>query len=129
MFKQVNDTHGHAHGDEALIAIATTLLKLIRQGDVLARWGGEEFVVFLPETNIQEAIALAERLRAAIASTRAHPATGATTVTASFGVESKEGHHATLDTLISSANSYLYQSKQQGRNRVGYYLIGQNTSL
>lgn len=129
MFKQINDTHGHAHGDEALIAIATTLLKLIRQGDVLARWGGEEFVVFLPETNIQEAIALAERLRTAIASTRAHHATGETAITASFGVASKEGHHATLDTLISSADSYLYQSKQQGRNRVGYCLIGQNTSL
>lgn len=129
MFKQINDTYGHAHGDAALIAIATTLLKMIRQGDVLARWGGEEFVAFLPETNIHEAVALAERLRAAIASTPAHHATGTTSLTASFGVASKEAHHTTLDALISDADSYLYQSKQQGRNRVGYCLTGRNTSL
>lgn len=128
MFKQINDTHGHAHGDEVLIAIATTLLTLIRQGDVLARWGGEEFLVFLPETNIQEAIALAERLRAEIASTSPHP-TEAIAITASFGVAAKESHHATLDALISSADSYLYQSKQQGRNRVAYCPVEQNTSL
>ncbi len=129
MFKQINDTHGHAHGDAALIAIATTLLKLIRQGDVLARWGGEEFVAFLPETNIEEAIALAERLRAAIASTPTQHASATTNLTASFGVASKEAHHLTLDALISDADRYLYQSKQQGRNRVGYSPAGHDPAL
>ncbi len=124
MFKQINDTHGHAHGDKVLLAIAAMLMKLIRQGDVLARWGGEEFVVFLPETNIQEAVALAERLRAAIAGARIRHATGETAITASFGVAAKEVHHATLDALISLADDYLYQSKQQGRNRVSYYPVG-----
>ena len=124
MFKQINDTHGHAHGDKVLLAIAAMLMKLIRQGDVLARWGGEEFVVFLPETNIQEAVALAERLRAAIAGARIRHATGETAITASFGVAAKESHHATLDALISLADDYLYQSKQQGRNRVSYCPVG-----
>jgi len=129
MFKKINDTHGHAHGDDVLIAVAATLVKSIRQGDVLARWGGEEFIVFLPETNIQEAIELAERLRTVIASIRIRHATGKTALTVSFGVAQKDGHHTTLDTLISSADKYLYQSKQQGRNRVSYSLVGQSPNM
>jgi diguanylate cyclase (GGDEF)-like protein len=118
LFKQINDTHGHVHGDETLIAIAAVLTASIRQGDVLARWGGEEFIVFMPETNLREAVALAERLRTAIAQIRIPHAAGVTTVTASFGVAQKDAAHATLDALISAADDYLYRSKQQGRDRV-----------
>jgi diguanylate cyclase (GGDEF)-like protein len=118
LFKQINDVHGHAHGDKVLKAMANVLKQSIRQGDILARWGGEEFIVFLPETSLQEAAALAERLRTAIAGMRVPYATGETAVTASFGVAQKERGHSTLDALIASADECLYRSKQEGRNRV-----------
>lgn len=118
LFKEVNDTFGHPFGDQVLVAIAQKLKKSIRQGDVLARWGGEEFIVFMPETNPQEATLLAERLRTEIASIRLAHAKGEITVTASFGVAQRASQHVTLDALIASADQFLYQSKQQGRNRV-----------
>jgi diguanylate cyclase (GGDEF)-like protein len=121
-FKQINDAHGHAHGDEVLKATAQILRQSIRQGDVLARWGGEEFIVFLPETDRAEAVALAERLRAAIADMRV---AGDTAVTASFGIAQHESRHLTLDALIASADECLYQAKQQGRNRVAGCLAGE----
>jgi diguanylate cyclase (GGDEF)-like protein len=128
-FKQINDTLGHAHGDAVLKALAGVLRQSVRQGDVLARWGGEEFIVFLPETSLDEAIALAERLRTAIAGVRVPCETGATTVTASVGVAQREGCHATLDALIASADECLLQSKQQGRNRVTGCLRGRRAAV
>ncbi len=119
-FKQINDTYGHAHGDEVLKALANILKQSIRQGDVLARWGGEEFIMFLPETSLQEAAALAERLRTAIEDARIPREQGITSVTASFGVAQKEACHTTLDALIASADARQYQSKLQGRNRVTF---------
>jgi diguanylate cyclase (GGDEF)-like protein len=124
LFKQINDAHGHAHGDAVLKTLAEVLRQSVRQGDVLARWGGEEFIVFLPETSLHEAIALAERLRAAIAATRVPCETGVTALTASVGVAQREDHHPTLDALIASADECLYQAKQQGRNRVTGCLPG-----
>jgi diguanylate cyclase (GGDEF)-like protein len=117
-FKQINDVYGHAHGDEVLKVLAGALRHSIRQGDALARWGGEEFIVLLPETSQQEAVALAERLRAEIAAMRIPHEAGATAVTASFGIAQKEERHITLDALIAAADECLYLSKQQGRNRV-----------
>ena len=124
LFKQINDNHGHVHGDETLIAVATVLTGSIRQGDVLARWGGEEFIVFMPETNLREAVALAQRLRTAIAQIRVPHAQGETAITASFGVAQKDADHTTLDALISAADDYLYRSKQQGRDQVSSALAG-----
>lgn len=124
-FKQINDAHGHAHGDEVLKATTNILRQSIRQGDVLARWGGEEFIVFLPETDRPEAMALAERLRAAIADMRVVGEAGETAVTASFGITQQEPHHVTLDALIAAADECLYQAKQQGRNRVAACLAGE----
>ncbi|MDP2828088.1 MAG: diguanylate cyclase [Sulfuricellaceae bacterium] len=118
LFKRINDTLGHAHGDQVLVALADTLKASIRQGDVLARWGGEEFIVFLPETSPDEANILAERLRTEIASIQVPHASGVTTFTASFGLAQRTDEHATLDSLIASADRLLYQSKQHGRNRV-----------
>jgi diguanylate cyclase (GGDEF)-like protein len=117
-FKRVNDAYGHAYGDEALKAMAGVVMKSIRDHDVAARWGGEEFILLLPETDIQEAAALAERLRSAIAGIRLSHAGAEIAVTASFGVVQRETHHNTLDVLISTADKYLYQSKEMGRNRV-----------
>ena len=125
-FKQINDAHGHAHGDAVLRAMAGILRHSVRQGDVLARWGGEEFIVFLPETDQAEATMLAERLRAAIAGMRIPHETGTSAVTASFGIAQQERHHGTLDALIAAADECLYQSKQQGRNRVTGVLLRQS---
>jgi diguanylate cyclase (GGDEF)-like protein len=129
LFKQVNDTLGHAHGDAVLKALSVILRQSLRQGDVLARWGGEEFIMFLPETNLQEATSLAERLRTKIAETCIPHEAGETCVTASFGVAQKEPHHATLDALIASADECLFQSKQQGRNRVTGCLSAQKPAF
>ena len=118
LFKPINDVHGHAHGDDVLKAMATILKQSVRQGDILARWGGEEFIVFLPETSMQEALALGERLREVIAGIRIPREAGETAVTASFGIAQLESRHITLDALIASADECLYQSKQKGRNRV-----------
>lgn len=124
-FKQINDAHGHAHGDAVLKATAAILQQCVRQGDVLARWGGEEFIVFLPETDQAEASILAERLRVAIADMRVPYETGASAVTASLGLAQRTSAHLTLDALIAAADECLYQSKQLGRNQVTCVPIGQ----
>ncbi|TCV90653.1 sensor domain-containing diguanylate cyclase [Sulfurirhabdus autotrophica] len=118
LFKEINDNYGHPHGDKVLVVISNLLKKLIRQADVLARWGGEEFIIYLPETSPQEATTLAERLRSEISNIRVPHSTGETAVTASFGVAPRNTQHATLDSLIATADDFLYHSKQQGRNRV-----------
>lgn len=124
-FKQINDAHGHAHGDDVLKAVARMLRDSIREEDILARWGGEEFIVFLPETGRDEGMALAERLRAATADLRVPGEAGDTRVTASIGIAQAESEHFTLDALIASADECLYQAKQQGRNRVAGCAAGQ----
>ncbi len=128
-FKQINDAYGHAHGDAVLTATAKVLRQCIRQGDVLARWGGEEFIVLLPETDVREADALAERLRAAIAAMGVPHEAGETAVTASFGVAQLEDRTGTLDALIARADACLYQSKQDGRNRVTCCALKHGTAL
>ncbi|WP_324779700.1 sensor domain-containing diguanylate cyclase [Thiobacillus sedimenti] len=117
-FKALNDAHGHAHGDAVLRATAELLRHSVRQGDVAARWGGEEFIVFLPETDAAEAMRLAERLRRAIAAMRVPHDGGASSVTASFGLAQRNPSHLTLDALIAAADECLYEAKQQGRDRV-----------
>jgi len=124
-FKQINDSLGHAHGDEVLKATADILRQSVRQGDVLARWGGEEFIMFLPETSLHEATVLSERLRLAIADMRIPHKTGQTAVTASFGIAQQVDPDGTLDALIASADECLYRSKQAGRNRVTGCLANQ----
>lgn len=117
-FKQINDSYGHAYGDEVLITVASILIRSAREGDALVRWGGEEFILFLPETNLEAAIALAERLRMAISDMRvAHP-NGKISFTASFGVAQRMAQTTSLEELTSVADHLLYQSKHEGRNRV-----------
>ena len=119
-FKRINDAHGHACGDEFLIATVNVLKKTVRYQDVIARWGGEEFILLLPETNLAEAAALAERLRNAIAGTRLNCEGAEIGVTASFGVAQRGTQHRDLDAVISTADDYLYQAKDLGRNRVSH---------
>lgn len=114
-FKRINDTHGHQVGDQVLIEMADLLRRLKRQTDLVGRWGGEEFLLILPETNIENAMTLAERLRGTVAA-HAFPG-GQACVTISAGLSSyRDGD--TQDTMIERADKALYRAKAEGRNRV-----------
>jgi diguanylate cyclase (GGDEF)-like protein len=117
-FKSINDTFGHAAGDEVLVHVARTLLGTARESDVCARWGGEEFILFLPETGLEDARLMAERVRAALAALTVETAAGPVRLTASAGVAEQEVHHRTLEDVIGLADLRLYQAKQAGRDRV-----------
>lgn len=112
-FKETNDTHGHAAGDQLLREVAALLEASARQGDTVARWGGEEFVVVLPETSLEGAAQLAERLRAAIGTISLG---GATRTSASCGVAALLAGD-TADSLLAAADSALYLAKENGRDR------------
>ena len=114
-FKQINDTHGHAVGDQALVAIAEVLRKAARQSDVVARAGGEEFAVLAPDTALDNAARLAERLRQQVGDCRSVVADGPLSLSASFGVAQLSD---TADRLLEAADSALYRAKEEGRNRV-----------
>ncbi|EKE70624.1 GGDEF domain-containing protein [Gallaecimonas xiamenensis] len=116
-FKQINDNYGHAGGDAVLMEVAQVVTARIRQGDIFGRFGGEEFVIFLPGTALAQARALAETLRRAL---RAEPVwfnNMAISVSASFGVAQGEDGDD-LAALSRRADKVLYQAKHQGRNRV-----------
>lgn len=117
-FKHINDRHGHAGGDQVLRAVTTTCAGLVRQQDVLGRLGGEEFALLMPETEIEPAALLAERLRAALAALRLILISGDdVTLSASFGVSTLDAEDS-VDTLLARADAALYASKNSGRNRV-----------
>jgi diguanylate cyclase (GGDEF)-like protein len=118
-FKAVNDAHGHEAGDQVLIRVAALVRDELRDGEILARHGGEEFVVMPAYCQLEQACALAERLRLAIASAPLTLADGQLLrVTASFGVASATGPAAALDDLLHAADLALYSAKRKGRNRV-----------
>jgi diguanylate cyclase (GGDEF)-like protein len=117
-FKGVNDSFGHAAGDQVLSTVAKHCRETVRQIDVLGRIGGEEFAILLPETNLDSACRVAERLRRIIAGTPVETESGSVDITASFGVMTLDDTHATLDTLLAGADKALYQAKRDGRNRV-----------
>jgi len=119
-FKAINDTHGHACGDEVLVATTRALASVVRKKDLLARWGGEEFILLLPETCQSEAARLGERLRATVEGLHLQHAGICIKVTASLGIAQRESHHQFLDSLISTADSFLYRAKEAGRNRVSW---------
>lgn len=117
-FKDLNDQHGHHAGDQVLQAVGGILQRHARAGDLVARWGGEEFVVLLPETQIVEASQLAERLRDKIASiTLAHGDTPLT-ISASFGVAEQKAGDQAIEDVFARADQALYQSKLAGKNCV-----------
>ncbi len=118
-FKQVNDTYGHAAGDEALIEVAQQLCDGVRETDLVARYGGEEFVILLPETQLRAAGTLAERLRRGVAGAKIHGEGEATfRVTASLGVATFPDTADSADTLLHTADQAMYHAKRDGRNRV-----------
>lgn len=113
-FKEVNDTHGHDVGDDVLKGITQTVQANIRTVDLLARWGGEEFVILSPQSSIDGASVMADKLRAAIAG-QVFGRAGA--VTASFGIAMYEPGDD-VASLLKKADAALYRAKQNGRNRV-----------
>ena len=116
-FKRINDTRGHAAGDEVLRGVAETLRVALRGQDVVARWGGEEFILLLPDTGAAGAVRAAENLRAAVAAMRVAPDGEAVEVTISFGC-AEHRNERNLESTIAAADAALYRAKGEGRNRV-----------
>jgi len=117
-FKAVNDRHGHPTGDEVLREFARTLKDCLREIDLAGRWGGEEFAVILPGTDLEGAMQLAERIREALAArVIVSPLGERLSVTASFGVAEWGGSGSWSD-LLAAADAALYEAKRKGKNRV-----------
>lgn len=116
-FKRVNDTYGHEAGDEVLKAVAEALRSTARVADIVARFGGEEFVLVLPDTSAEVAARIAERLRLAIEALSTDVDGQVIRVTASFGVAQRAAQESQLEVL-ERADAALFSSKKDGRNRV-----------
>lgn len=118
-FKQYNDTYGHLAGDQVLIKVAKSIRKPLRPNDLVARFGGEEFVVLLPETTIINAKIIAERLRKNVSKTNLGVLNGITLpkVTISLGIATRQPGYS-LDMMIASADVAMYHAKRNGKNCV-----------
>ncbi|MYL22398.1 diguanylate cyclase [Halomonas alkaliantarctica] len=113
-FKAVNDTFGHDAGDRVLVELTELVSATLRTPDILARWGGEEFVILLPDTSLTEACALAERIRRCV---EAEPFAGVGALTISLGVSTINDDDDAI-CLFKRLDNALYQAKTEGRNRV-----------
>ncbi len=112
-FKSINDTYGHQGGDRVLVEFVSRIKALLRRPDQLGRFGGEEFVLLLPETPLDVALIVAERIRAMADQSGTTPH-----CTVSIGVTTNRLDNDTLDTLLARADTALYRAKERGRNRV-----------
>jgi diguanylate cyclase (GGDEF)-like protein len=117
-FKKINDTCGHLAGDEALKAVSRVCEEMVRTTDCLARLGGEEFAVLMPQTALDQASAVAERLRAAVAGLRCDLQGSVVTLTVSIGVAIAEKSGEDLSSLMQRADLAMYEAKSKGRNCV-----------
>ncbi|RDJ24310.1 GGDEF domain-containing protein [Bosea caraganae] len=117
-FKRVNDVHGHQAGDEVLRVFGELLAANTRRGDIAARLGGEEFALILPETSLDEALMIAERVRTRISRHGFASPAGALTCTVSAGVAGCDVGRTGRDELLRAADAALYSAKRAGRNRV-----------
>ncbi len=117
-FKQVNDLHGHAAGDEMLMIFADVLRENTRKGDYVARLGGEEFAIFLPDTDIRTLETVADRLRADFAEKTVRKSGGVLHVTVSAGIAAGRSGVNGLEQTLATADHGLYAAKRAGRNRV-----------
>lgn len=117
LFKQINDTHGHLAGDQVLRSVADLARRQLRDADIMARWGGEEFLVLLKDCPLENALGVAEKLRTAIESHDFGFSASGQKVTISLGVAQFSAGD-TADTLFNRADSALYLAKRNGRNRI-----------
>ncbi|WP_342115445.1 GGDEF domain-containing protein [Pseudoduganella sp. OTU4001] len=113
-FKAINDQHGHAQGDKVLTHVASVIMRSVRRCDYVARFGGEEFVVLLPETTLPHAHQLAQRIQSLL---RDSLQPGVPACTVSIGLAGQQVADESLDSLISRADAALYRAKANGRNR------------
>lgn len=113
-FKTINDTYGHQMGDRVLIDFVNRITPLMRRSDLLGRFGGEEFVVLLPETTQEEALVVAERIRIRVGL----PDKELPPISVSIGMTSNRPDEADLDALLARADKALYKAKEVGRNRI-----------
>lgn len=122
-FKEFNDSWGHLSGDDALLAVATAISSQLRPRDLVARFGGEEFCVFVPDLGPHDASAVAERIRATVAATEIH---GTAAVTISIGLAAADPALDIDDfgVVLSAADRALFCAKEAGRNQVGIELVG-----
>ena len=118
LFKQINDTYGHSIGDQVLKELAAICSARIRDNDILCRYGGEEFTLILPGTDLSTGEIIADRLRRAIENTPVETDRGRLNVTASFGVTALGPEHRSLANLVDAADAAMYRAKNLGRNRV-----------
>ncbi|MBN2048590.1 MAG: diguanylate cyclase [Anaerolineaceae bacterium] len=117
-FKEINDRYGHKAGDQVLIEISRKLEKMIRGGDIACRYGGEEFVIVLPGTTLEEARARAEQIRHEMEELVFYDQGNEIQLTVSIGVSSTDDHPINRDLLLNEADKALYEAKEQGRNLV-----------
>jgi diguanylate cyclase (GGDEF)-like protein len=115
-FKDVNDTFGHDCGDELLLTVATALAQSVRASDFVARLGGDEFIVALPATDLEGAVNVSQKLRAAVGNARVLGLNWE--ITASLGTSSYPDHGSNVEAVMRSADTALYEAKKDGRNRV-----------
>ncbi len=115
-FKKINDTYGHLFGDKALRHVADTIAHSIRKHDIAARWGGEEFIILLPDTDLEKALHVAQKICHAIAHAEFQKTI---TITASFGVTQLRRSDNTA-SWFGRTDEALYKAKQQGKNRVAH---------
>jgi len=121
-FKLVNDTHGHAVGDQVLCKLTAECQAGLRENDIFARYGGEEFIILLPESDLEQARQMAERIRKILAGTASLEVGSASiSLTVSVGVTSLDDENLGLDELILRADSALYTAKEAGRNCVSVW--------
>lgn len=120
-FKNINDTWGHEVGNIALKQAASILTQQVRMIDIVCRYGGEEFIVILPDTQLRQAVTVAERVRKTFAATPVIFNDGEFSFTASMGVEIyRKDHPITAREFIEEADKLLYQAKNAGRNRIAH---------
>jgi diguanylate cyclase (GGDEF)-like protein len=124
-FKQINDTHGHLVGDQVLQAIARRIEKNLRKPDIGGRYGGEEFIILLPETGIIAAQQAAERIRVTVSNQPIATTKGVIPVTISLGVSGIQGGHGLIaEKLMDMADQAMYAAKRAGRDRVAVWREG-----
>ena len=118
-FKNVNDTYGHGVGDDVLCALAVRVTKNLRNFDTVSRYGGEEFIVVMPDTDLGIAMTVAERLREHVAAEpfKVSGPAGEVSITLSIGVTRASGPHDTIEAIIGRADEAMYQGKCTGRNK------------
>jgi diguanylate cyclase (GGDEF)-like protein/PAS domain S-box-containing protein len=117
-FKSINDTYGHAAGDQVLKTLSASVSTLLRGPDIFGRLGGEEFAVILPQTDIGEGTAVAERLRSTLAGLAVEVGAETVAFTVSMGVTQVRAGDQTVEEVLNRADEALYKAKRMGRNRV-----------